>query len=270
MLVTPMYKGQGLGNQLANYVTTRTLALDKGYDFGVAFPENFKGKSFMNLDMGKEVIGLEVPVEGKPPTKLPKNMLYYEEKGEILVDGSDIRGYDERIREIGDNTCIHGLLQGEDYFKHRKDEIREWLMVEPMEMSDDLCVINFRGGEYVGVKDFFLSSDYWSNALKNILLENPDMSFEVHTDDKETASKFFPQYNIIQDIEFNWRAVRYAKYLILSNSSFGWFPAWLNTDVKKIIAPKWWNRFNRGYWSLEQNKTKGFWYQDYFGNLEQL
>ena len=35
MIVTELYNGQGLGNQLFSYVMTRVLALDKGYDFGI-------------------------------------------------------------------------------------------------------------------------------------------------------------------------------------------------------------------------------------------
>ena len=48
-----IHPGSGLGNQLHRYVATRVLALDKGYDFGMVAPELFKGKDFMDLDIGK-------------------------------------------------------------------------------------------------------------------------------------------------------------------------------------------------------------------------
>ena len=35
MIVTEIYKGQGLGNQLWCYITTRVMAKDKGYNFGI-------------------------------------------------------------------------------------------------------------------------------------------------------------------------------------------------------------------------------------------
>ncbi|GAH68596.1 unnamed protein product, partial [marine sediment metagenome] len=57
MIVTELYNGQGLGNQLWSYVVTRVIALDRGFDFGIMNPEKFKGKDFMSLDFGKEVIG---------------------------------------------------------------------------------------------------------------------------------------------------------------------------------------------------------------------
>lgn len=258
MLITPIYHGQGLGNQLANYVTTRCLALDKGYDFRVAFPLRFKGFFFKDLIL-PEAKGIRVDVEGQTPSQLPEGYKYYREK--------DSGQYDDFILDIPDNYVIHGNLQGERYFERHKDEIREWLKVEPMDMPDNICVINFRGGEYSGVRDFFLPQSYWDNAIVNMLEINSDMKFEVHTDDPETAQRFFPDFHCIHDIELNWRSIRYAKYLIISNSSFAWFPAWLNEDVKFTIAPLHWGRYNLDYWHLEQNKTKSFNYQNKEGEL---
>lgn len=260
MLATPLFNGQGLGNQLANYVTVRCLAEDKGFDFGVMFPERFKGHLFMKLNMGMPVIGGDIPVEGQLPSALPYGFnRYYRERTALHETGADVSGYDLELMSVEDNTLIHGLLQGEKYFKHRKHEVNEWLKVEPLEMADNMCVINFRGGEYKYVKDFFLPHSYWQKAIDIMLSIDPTMQFEVHTDDPETAKVFFPSCPIIRNIGLNWRSVRYAKYLILSNSSFGWFPAWLN-DAKLILAPKYWGRYNRGFWSLEQNETDKFCY----------
>lgn len=248
MIGTPLYKGQGLGNQLANYITVRCLALDKGFDFGVQFPENFKGHFFLNLDMGLPVINGITVVEGQTPEKLPDGFTsYYREA--FINDGD----YDPKIRELGDNTLIHGNLQGVEYFKHRKDEIREWLKVQTIDTEKNVCVINFRGGEYKYVKDFFLPKSYWSKAIEMMIEERPDMQFEVHTDDYEEARKFFPDFTIISDIEINWRTLRYCHYAILSNSSFAILPVWLNENVKKVIAPWGFGRYNTGQWLLSQN-----------------
>jgi len=257
MLITPIYKGQGLGNQLANYITTRCIALDKGYEFAVAFPERFKGFFFKNLELPK-FEGFEVFEEGGQPYLMPEGYKYYRE---ISSD------YDPFIFDIPDNYVIHGNLQGEKYFENHRDEIKEWLKVDEIDMADDLCVINFRGGEYVGVPQFFLPQSYWDNAIKNMQKINPQMRFEIHTDDPATARLFFGAYKIIKDMEINWRSIRYAKYLILSNSTFALLPAWLG-DAKLIIAPKYFARFNQDYWFLEQNKMKCFTYQDKNGNLD--
>lgn len=248
MLVTPCYNGQGLGNFLANYVTVRCLALDKGYKFGVQYPERFKGASFMNLDMGEPVMGGETPVEGEMPSILPDTIQYWYK--EITS------GYDPILPQIEDNTLVHGNLQGVNYFKHRKDEVREWLKVEPI-ATGETCIINFRGGEYKYVPSFFLPKSYWDSAIAEMLKTNPAMVFEVHTDDPDEARKFFPDYPIISDIGINWRSIRYAKYLILSNSSFAILPAYLG-DAERIIAPWGFGRYNTGEWLLEQNYIEGW------------
>ena len=235
--------GSGIGNQLARYVMTRVLALDKGLEFGMKNPELFKGQSFMNLDMGKEYKGHDHE---------------YVEKRVNNEQGVDIRDYDwEGLLTIKDNTLIDGEFQGYKYYIHHLDKIREWLKVEPLDMPDDVCVINFRGGEYVGVKDLFLPKEYWDLAISKMKLINPDMVFEVHTDDIETARQFFPDYKIIRDIAINWRSIRYAKYLILSNSSFAILPALLG-DAVTIYAPLYWAGRNVGYWKMRQNEYNRF------------
>ena len=256
MIASVMHKGSGLGNQLHRYVAVRSLAKNKGYDFGVINPNNFKGSSFMKLDIP---LSASVP-EGSTFISNPQGveMDIWNEKKILNEQGNDVRQYDETILDVKDNTIVDGEMQDERYFDI--NDVRDWLKVEPLEMPDNVCIINFRGGEYVGVKDLFLPQIYWLDAVMEMKDINPDMVFEVHTDDPFTAEKFFPNYVIIKDIGLNWRSIRYAKYLILSNSSFAILPALMNENVETIIAPRYWAGYNKGYWQLPQNYYKKFQY----------
>lgn len=241
MIAGIFHQGSGIGNQLHRYVMTRVLALDKKLDFGMINPELCKVNSFMNLDMGVVVKNLQ---------------LEYFEKKELNDAGVDVRDYDwQGISYVHDNTLIDGEFQGEKYYEHHRDKIDHWLSVKPLLKEDDVCVIGFRGGEYVGVPELFLPRGYWSKAIQMMKDINPKMRFEVHTDDPKIAEHFFPDYPILQDPEMNWRSVRYAKYLIIANSSFYIFPAWLNKDAF-VIAPQYWARPYSGYWALQQNQYK--------------
>lgn len=255
MIASMFHKGSGLGNQLHRYVMTRVLALDKGYEFSMFAPELFKGKDFMNLDMGKE-FSYAYTIDGATGASIPhSNLSIWKENGNQY--------YNPEINFVEDNTIIDGEFQDERYFEHRLPEIREWLKVEPLDIPDNVCVINFRGGEYQYFTDLFLSQKYWLEATNKMWRDFPTINFkwEVHTDDVELAKKFFPpEYTIIHDIGLNWRSIRYAKYLILSNSSFAILPALLNEDVKKIIAPRYWARRNTEVWSTPQNYYKKFTY----------
>lgn len=276
MIITEIYKGQGLGNQLACYVTTRVIALDKGYDFGIMHPELLKGVDFLNLYFGKEVRGGRGP-EGGPPKKLPPGIDHYYREKEMIhpMNGSDIRLFDKDLVNVLPNTKIDGYMQDERYFEHRKREIKEWLKVkekyECFDYADDnTCVINFRGGEYARHKDLYLRKKYWEDAVSNMLKININFRFVVITDDPYEAKKFFPNYEVAHfSVGKDYAVIKNAHYLILSNSSFAFFPAWLSENLKYCIAPKYWARHNvsDGYWACGYNITKGWMYQDRDGNL---
>lgn len=251
MITGIFHKGSGLGNQLHRYVATRVLAMDKGYEFGIVAPDLFKGKDFMSLDIGL-VNEIEYGIyEGG---KVIANSSY------PLWEEWNKHCYDPDYNFIEDNTVIDGEFQDERYFEHRLPQIREWLQVEPLDMPDDVCVINFRGGEYQYVPELFLPQEYWDKAVALMKEKYPFIRFEVDTDDMETARKFFPDYPIFHNIGLNWRSIRYAKHLILSNSSFAILPALLNEDVREVICPRYWNRYNTKQWDFPQNYYKKFMY----------
>lgn len=259
MIASIFHTGSGIGNQLHRYVMCRVLAFDKGFDFGMMYPENFKGKTFINIDMGVKVEGGSISPDSTP-TSLPRQITAYMREKAVYADRGgdkvDIRPYDWDMTKVSDNTLIDGEFQGERYYQHRLGEIREWLKVELLKVPEDVCIINFRGGEYVGVEDLFLPWEYWDEAI-DMMIAKGITKFEVHTDDTETAHRFFPDFTCIHDVGLNWRSIRYAKNLIISNSSFAILPALLG-EAETIISPKFWAGRNKGYQQLEQNIYKRF------------
>lgn len=276
MIVTEIYNGQGLGNQLWCYVVTRVIAADKGFKFGIKSPEKFKCLNFLDLDVGEKVSGGSGP-EGGPPFELPRGIdnYYLEKKLTHPQKKVDIRLHDPALMAVPDNTKIDGIMQDEQYILHRREQIRDWLTVKKEcecfdYASDDLCVINFRGGEYVHIKNVFLPKQYWRDAIKNMKRINRNFKFVVITDDVETAKKFFPQLPVLHfSIGKDFAIIKNAHYLILSNSSFAFFPAWISTNLKFCIAPKFWSQYNSsdGFWGCGYNITQGWMYQDRSGQL---
>lgn len=249
MIYGLIHPGSGLGNSLHRYIATRTLALDKGYDFAMIGQGYFKGSEFMKPDFGKEP-KFYVSIEGGGKIQVREDIPLWEE---------ETKYYNPDFNFIEDNTIIDGEFQDSRYFEHRLPEIRKWLWVEPMDIDDDTCVINFRGGEYVHFPDLFLTQEYWDKAIK-MMKDKGVEHFVVATDDVFTAKQFFPDYECIHNIGENWRMIRYAPNLILSNSSFAILPALLNTKAQNIIAPRYWNRRNIGKWEYPQNYYKRFTY----------
>jgi hypothetical protein len=245
MIIGIFHEGSGLGNQLARYVMTRVKALDQGMDFGMV--GNFKADSFMKIDRG-------VTVPFTSHVELPAGKVVIESDFPIYQEDPFNPNYGFKVE---DNTIIDGEFQGEKYYEHRRKEIDEWLKVEPLYMPEDLCIIGFRGGEY-RYTDWFLPKEYWDRAI-DIMRARGVTRFRVVTDDPATASRFFPDVEVTHEIGMDWRQVKYAKNLIIANSSFYILPAWLNESAY-TIAPTFWAGYNKGRWHLSQNEYKQFHY----------
>lgn len=253
------HPGSGLGNQLFRYVATRSIAEDKKLPWGMINKEGFKGSSFMQIDMGADVPAT-FTVEAGGRLEVVSQMKRFEEK-KIVENGVDIRSFDPEWAFVEDDTIIDGEFQDEKYFGSKLHEVRKWFDVKPLFLPNDLCVIGFRGGEFQYIPELFLTRDYWDGAIAQMREINPHMKFTAVTDDPTLAAAVLPrEVKITHDISMDWRMVRNANYLIISNSSFYILPSLLNNHAKKIIAPRYWARRNTGVWALPSNYYPRFHY----------
>lgn len=241
-----LHLGSGAGDQIFRLITSKTIAEEKGFEWGMVSPENFKCSSFMSLEI---------------PSFQEKNPTLWNET-DLRIDGIDRRSFDPEINFIKDNTIIDGSFEDARYWHHNLKTINDWLKVTPLNVPDNRCIIGFRGGEYAMYPDLFLTKDYYRKAIAQMLEIDPNMEFEVHTDDPVLALTYFPEFPIVDNqqishskhtaMAYNWRAARYAKYAIIPNSAFFIIPRILKhfTDPKAVtLAPRWWARRNtKGPW----------------------
>lgn len=278
MIGTEVTHGDGLGNQLFRYVTARCIAKERGEEFGVLGKETFAnnmhsscGLYFMDLDFGKEVAREDF----KHRYNEKEKRLYLGNSAHDLQHGAYVAGTDWDMYNVPSDTLLWGNMQSEDYYLKYKEEIKEWLKVKPeydcYEFSqDDLCILHIRCTDYMNCPELFVKKSYWKNGMKNMRKINPKMRFMIITNDVKEANKILPgipAYNF--DLAKDYSIIKNAKYLLLANSSFTYFPAFTSETVKYVIAPKYWARHNvsDGYWSSEQNIYTGFHYQDRKGNV---
>jgi hypothetical protein len=203
---------------------------------------------------------------------LPKNIDYFKE---IQYYDNELNylssGYDARVESIHSSTKIDGLFQDERYihsdiFSYKKYFDKILLSVH---IPKDACILNIRGGEYKRIDNFILSKEYWLKSIEYVK-ENYDINnFIIVTDDYFYSKSLFPHFQIISSsIQDCFSSIFTANYVILSNSSFSYFPVNL-TNKELIIAPKYWARPNNkfGRWCSISNVYKNWKYMDYFGNL---
>ena len=141
-------------------------------------------------------------MQGQTPASLPDGIVHYiRERADVMPEcGHTAIAFDDYLwNQLPDNSKLDGLFQNMKYIVDRKDDIREWLKhnVNITEYSsDDICVIHFRGGEYL-ITASWCPPEYYANARDRMLEINPNMKFVVVTDDPENAHKFIPWATVV-------------------------------------------------------------------------
>lgn len=263
MIYSLIHPGSGLGNQLHRYVAGKVLAQKLGVPYSAIGRENFKGKSFMDLDFGPEN-DVKFHVEYPAGKIVVENKPLWEEKTNY---------YNPEFNFVEDETVIDGEFQSwNHWFKTGPYIINRWLKAKPPDGYHDVCIIGFRGGEFYMFPELGLPKEYFEQGMEMMRKIKPDMKFEVHTDDPVLAQKFFPNLKVIHDISLNWRSIRYAQYAIIANSSFYILPRWLRhlhdrtlmrggiSPTAVTIAPRYWARRNVKEWSRPDNYYPDFIY----------
>ncbi len=278
MIVNELYDGQGLGNQLWNYVVARILAKNKQCDFSICAKERFKGAEFMELDFG--VSSVEVPH-------------HYKERMEFLSGtGIDISRTDPGLLAINPGTKFDGVCQSTKYLAGHHDEVISWIKIKGEyknhSTDDNTCVIHIRTGDFKKIKGVFLPREYYLTAMKEMRKINKDMKFCCVTDEKKEAEKILPGVEVIGSallgsyderkaahhrggpIGIDFALIMNARYVIIPNSSFSWWAAYLNHRKEAVIAPKYWAQHNTsdGYWSTSDIITDSFTYLDRDGKTQ--
>jgi len=271
------------------YAVCRTIAEEKGYEWGINsspshdYHKGMNQMQFMDVDFGKPVEGIINQYHEPWKTHQHGN-----NNVNICMLNPSLYDIEDNTILLGDNGAAGGIYQSEDYILHKKDEILQWFNIKDeykkqydeiltnngITLDENLCVINFRGGEYrlpKMIRDVMARKKYWADAINHMKEKNPNMEFLIISDDPQFAKTYMP-FDIPAmhvGIGFDFYVVNQAKWLILSNSSFGWWCGWLNTTTNFIIAPKYWARHNvsDGYWSTGDAYTTRFTYLDREGNL---
>lgn len=277
MISTIFQEGMGLANELWVYAVTRAIAKKNGYQFGVLDSSKFKGQHFLELDFGDPAENVEFS-------------FYYKEK-QVLhpVYKKDISPMDEYMSHIPDKTIIDGTMQSVRYFEGIESEVKSWIKVKEdlsFGFDEETCVIHVRGGDFLYAGNTLLPSSYYSDAIGFMLQINPKMQFVIVTDHPEIARLLVPgtpivgssltnendpcqaSHHIGKRIDIDFKIIRQSKYVILSNSSFGWWGAYLNPSAK-VVAPAYWAAYNydEPFWSTAEIRVPEWSYIDKNGNL---
>ena len=179
----------------------------------------------------------------------------------------------KKIHQIGDepifefkkkctnNLYYIGYFQSEIYFDNIKNEIKNkfdikrkykdiFLNKYSYLFKQRILAIHCRFGDYLcldndnlGGRDLSLPTTYYRNALNQI--DNlSDYQIVIVSDDKIMCTSrfgFIENKLIISEHEIiDFQILLNAHKLIISNSTFSWWAAYLNNKEAKVYAPEYW------------------------------
>jgi hypothetical protein len=149
-----------------------------------------------------------------------------------------------------ENLLLNGYFQSEKYFKKNSDIIKKLFYINEEDIKNvstkydtkNLTCVHVRRGDYLKFKDFHFTCDinYYKNAINLI----NDTKFIFISDDIDWVKSTFKSdnflYSDLNDEILDLTLITMCKNVIISNSSFSWWGAYLNSNNGKIIAPKKW------------------------------
>lgn len=258
----------GLGNQLFQYATAKSLAIDRNSDFLMNLEDynrddaqkvahvEFKLNHF-NVDFNKQITESEI--------------MEYDNVIKVIepLSSDNFSKYIDFNSYLG-NIYLKGYWQNENYFKHHESIIRNDLkvvtppnkknekMLNEIKDSNSIC-ISFRRGEYLD--PYFIAQfgvcteEYYKNAIKFISKKVSNPTFFIFSDDvdwiEDNVKLDYPtipiNFNGVGKEYEELRLMYSCKHFILANSSFSWWGAWLSDfKHKTVFAPTpWFNSFTK-------------------------
>jgi hypothetical protein len=221
----------GLGNQMFQIAAAYAAAKRIGDDYGFDFSE------------------CHTPQQGNTSRKYANNI--FKNVKQNKFDANNFKHLDAEPKfsytpiTPSQNVLLYGFYQSEKYFSDYKNDIINLFDIKPIPFvkSEKLTAIHVRRGDYLKLPNYHptCSVEYYTKAMEII----GEGDFIFISDDIEWCKENFKGDNIMYspfDNEIDdLSLIAICDNVIMSNSSFSWWGAYLNRNKgKKVIAPKVW------------------------------
>lgn len=250
----------GLGNQMFQYAFGYSLSrkLNKKLILDITHFNKASFDTKRNFELGTYPIEFDGLISTK---KIFSRILYKISAIKITEKNFSIDNFQHY--KSSQKIIVDGYWQSEDYFKEYSESIRNFFGglissdISYIRFHDEIrksisASIHVRRGDYVtNIKASLVHEvcdlDYFRNAISIVEKNLPGTTFFVFTDDVEWVKNNFKgsKFRIVSEgnlshFEELSLMVR-CQNNIISNSSFSWWAAWLNSDENKlVITPKKW------------------------------
>ena len=252
----------GLGNQLFSYFAGADLAREESREIILDISDLGFAKSPRNFELEKFKLPQPYNLKRKKRFKNLYRVNNLLEKSSTInrfrkIYKSSVVGYDPLLDGINSVRTLKGYFQTWKYVQNFEQTYN--LFVESTWTNDmknlaeaeEPIILHIRRGDYINLDGSFglLSETFFKNAIILARQENSGSSIWIFTDSPNLISKEFVS-EINGRIIFEPRGVSPAeimsvmslgKAIIISNSTFSWWSAYMNQN-RCIIAPSKWFR----------------------------
>lgn len=159
--------------------------------------------------------------------------------------------YDSSTLKL-ENCFFDGYWESDKYFYPIREKIRRQFVFDIHDLGMDKVLeyigeytgVQVRRTDYLGTDFDVCTKEYYDKAINYILEIDKNSKFIFFSDDKKWVEENFNKDNmIICDGEmfdsyvdsYDMYLMTQCKNVIISNSTFGWWGAWLNDKANKIV-----------------------------------
>ena len=259
-----VYVSGGLGNQLFTFA------------FGYALSQELRTDFYLDTSSPDNGLGAKLELENFniSYTKRVSYTYYHDIVNRILLNRVRRRNaigwtaqeyeedkptvYDAKTRDIRRTTYFKGYWQSEKYFvKYRKDLLQMFQLKEERTKSvrnimktvsqQNSIALHVRRGDYVTI-GCQLQMDFYDKAIQFIKEKiRDDLVLYIFSDDIKFCKQYFekfsnntkivyPEYQSDNKTLDDLLIMSHCKHMIMANSTYSWWGAWLNQNEDKIIV----------------------------------
>jgi hypothetical protein len=253
----------GLGNQMFQYATGRRLALTRDAPL-VLDPARLPadGRSFdlalLHIEAAIRPGAFPAPASGRL-ARLRRGLSRGTVNAVAMYEESGL-AFDERVLNLDVPVMLRGYWQSARYFDDIRERLRDEFRVRSApdattsvmlaEILDSAAVaIHVRRGDMASNPEYrkhygICGPEYFRRAAELIRAAVPDARFFAFSDDLAAARVALRQIDGVRFVERahsavdDLRLMNACRHYIISNSTFGWWGAWLTArSPSMVIAP---------------------------------
>lgn len=261
-MITVYLKG-GLGNIFFQYAAGREVAIRNNTSLRLDLSHYIGLRDMSARNLVRELGQFNLKAELFAPSILIKAMSRFGRHAGSTFFREKHFGYDPAVLDLRDESSLDGYFQSEKYFKGIEQVIRNDLQFRVSfsdrkvtayqeKISDsDSVAIHIRRGDYLRKPlHNICTAGYYLNSIEYIRESLADPHFFVFSDDiawcrtnMKSGDYDFVDLDVTGRRLVEFHLMGSCKHIIISNSSFSWWAAWLNSNPDKIIVSpsRWFN-----------------------------